>query len=115
MSAQYPLFAEAPTLSDKTILTFLDAAHAINQIRDPAAASGRGRNHAGAGRPVADLRPPGKPLPDADADATLAAHARRRFAKIQNERDVFDAGREGVKLLLNADAFAREVSPRRTA
>ncbi len=35
LSAQYSLFTEAPELSDKTILAYLDDAHAISQIRDP--------------------------------------------------------------------------------
>src|SRR5207253_3090610 len=30
LSAQYPLFSEAPALSDKTILAYLDTTHAIN-------------------------------------------------------------------------------------
>src|SRR5207244_2336996 len=34
MSAQYPLFSEAPSISDKTMLAFLDTAHAISQIHD---------------------------------------------------------------------------------
>jgi len=36
LSAQYPLFSEAPALSDKTILAYLDAVHAINKIGDQA-------------------------------------------------------------------------------
>ena len=59
LSAQYPLFSEAPALTDKTILAFLDTAHAINQIRDPGTARRRGGHHAGADRAVADLRAPG--------------------------------------------------------
>src|SRR5579863_3042050 len=36
IGAQYPLFAEAPMLSDSTIVAFLDAARSVTQIRDPA-------------------------------------------------------------------------------
>ncbi len=34
LNAQYPLFSEAPTLTDQTILQFLDTIHAINNIHD---------------------------------------------------------------------------------
>ena len=48
MQAQYSLFSEVPSLSDKTILEFMDTAHAINQIHDPAAPRRRCRHHPGA-------------------------------------------------------------------
>ena len=33
--AQYTIFNDAPTLSDKTIIAWLDTAEAIDKIRDP--------------------------------------------------------------------------------
>ena len=35
LSAQYPLFAEAPFVSDKTILAYLDSAHGIDEMDEP--------------------------------------------------------------------------------
>ena len=100
MSAQYPLFSEAPTVSDKTIIAYLDTAKAINVIHDPALkGDAAGTMQALMGLWQICLRQESIAL--ADADATLAALL-EPFAKVQNERDIFDGGRAGVKLLLTA-------------
>ena len=100
MSAQYPIFAEAPALSDSTILQFMDAAHGINQIRDGGLRSdAAGTMQALVGLWQIFLRQGS--IGEADSDATLA-QLLRPFAKIQGDRDIFDAGRGGVQLLLTA-------------
>jgi hypothetical protein len=100
MNAQYPLFSEAPMLSDKAIIGFLDAAKAINGIHDPALkADAAGTMQALASLWQIFLRQ--HSIPASAADATLSDLI-SPFAKIQTERDIFDGGRAGVKTLLKA-------------
>jgi hypothetical protein len=100
MSAQYPLFAESPTLSDKTILSFMDTAHATSSIRDQALrADVAGTLQALTGLWQIFVRQ-GSIRPD-QADTTLA-EILTPFAKVQNEREVFDGGQSGVRTLLTA-------------
>jgi len=100
MSAQYRMFSEAPGISDKVILSYLDTARALNQIRDPLLRSESvGMMQALAGLWQIFLRQ--RTIPEGDADAALAG-LMAPFAKIQNERDAFDAGRGGVQTLLKA-------------
>ena len=98
MSAQYSLFAEAPELSDKTILAYLDAAHAISQIRDMEQRA----DTAGTFQALAGLwqifRRQGS-ISTSESDQVLAALI-APFGRIQNSRELFDAGMGGVKLLL---------------
>ncbi len=101
-SAQYPLFSEAPSLTDKTILAYLDAAHAINKIGDQAVrADAAGTLQALAGLWQIFVRQ--GCIPAAASDASLASVI-EPFTKIQNEREIFDGGRNGVKALLAASA-----------
>jgi hypothetical protein len=100
MSAQYSLFAEAPELSDKTILAYLDNAHAISQIRDP----GERADTAGMFQSLNGLwqilRRQGS-ISVAGSDPALAS-LMAPFAKLQNSRELVDAGIGGVRVLLKA-------------
>jgi hypothetical protein len=98
--AQYPIFAEAPELSNATINQFLDVAVAINQIHDlgvRADAAGTMQSLTG----LWQIFYRQQSIPAAEADRTLGAIL-TPFAKAKNERDVFEAGREGSKVLLAA-------------
>jgi hypothetical protein len=98
LGAQYPLFSEAPSLSDATILAYLDAAHGITQVRDLALrADAAGTMQALAGIWQVFVRQ--RSIEPADADGALSALL-QGFAKIQSQRDVFDAGQKGVGTLL---------------
>lgn len=98
MNAQYALFSEAPALSDKTILSFLDVAHSVSQIRDPGLrADAAGTLQALIGLWQIFVRQGS--LPQADSDATLAGIL-APFTKLQNDRELFDGGLAGVRLLL---------------
>lgn len=100
MSAQYSLFAENPELSDKTILAYLDCAHAISQIRDGnlrADAAGTFQGLAGLWQIFARQGS----LSPAEADQTLAG-VMTPFVKIQSDAELFDGGMAGVRLLLKA-------------
>jgi hypothetical protein len=100
MNAQYPLLSEAPWLTDKTIVQFLDSARDLNQIRDLALkADAAGTMQSLVGLWQILLRQGA--IAQSDSDSTLS-QLMAPFAKIQGDRDIFDAGRGGVKLLLAA-------------
>jgi hypothetical protein len=100
MGPQYALFAEAPTVSDATIVAYLDSARGISSIRDMALRL----DTAGIMQSLASfwqvLVRQGN-IPMADADPALA-NLVKPFVKIPNARDAFDAGQKGVKTLLAA-------------
>jgi hypothetical protein len=94
LGAQYPLFAEAPSISDATISGYLEAAHSVSQVRDiPLRADAAGMMQALAGFWQMFVRQRNIAGGNAgnDADASLAA-VMQPFTKIQSQRDVFDAG-----------------------
>src|SRR4029077_16395596 len=100
MGAQYPLFAEAPMLSDATIVAFLDAARGVSQIRDPALrADTAGGMQALTGMWQIFARQ--GTISESEADTSLAALL-QPFTKVQGQRDVFDGGQKGVRALLQA-------------
>jgi hypothetical protein len=105
MGAQYPLFAEAPSVSGATIEGYLEAAHNISQIHDILLRSdAAGMMQALAGFWQIFVRQRSIAGGDADAalaDTTLSAVI-QPFAKIQSQRDVFEAGQKGVRRLLAA-------------
>jgi hypothetical protein len=95
---QYSLFAEAPMLSDKTILQYLDVATSMGGIGDQMMRA----DTAGTMQALASLWQiflrQGSTAP-ADADATLSTIL-TGFTKIKNARELFDAGRAGTRALL---------------
>lgn len=97
-AAQYPIFAEVPSLSDKTIIEYMDTAVAISQIRDPgmrADTAGMAESLVALWQILCRL----EALPPARADSTLSGLL-AGFGKMKGNRELFDAGRSGVKLLL---------------
>jgi hypothetical protein len=98
--SQFPIFAEAPSLTDKTILQYLDVAESVSDIRDNLLKA----DTAGTMQSLASLWQiflrQGS-LPAAEADATLS-QILGGFAKVRNARELFDSGRAGVKTLLAA-------------
>ncbi|MBI3683536.1 MAG: hypothetical protein HY235_24435 [Acidobacteria bacterium] len=98
--AQYPVFAEAPAISDKTIVQYLDLARASLQMKDQAFRA----DAAGGLQALVSLwqilvRQDG--IPQADADGVLS-NLLSGFTRIRGHRELFDAGRAGVQLLLKA-------------
>jgi hypothetical protein len=107
--AQYAIFNDAPTLTDKTINQFLDTALAINKIKDPLLRSDTaGTMQALVGLWQIFCRQ--GTLPPAKADATLASIL-NGFGQVHVDRDVFDGGRTGVKLLLAATGSKEDAPP----
>ncbi len=98
--SQYSLFSEAPQLSEQTILQYLDAARALNrggdtQLRLDLTAS----MQALAG--LWEIFCRHGFIPPAAADATLAGIL-APFPQARSQRDLFDAARSGVRLLMKA-------------
>ncbi len=109
LGSQYAIFNDAPTVSDKTIVQFLDTALAIGKMKDPLLRA----NTAGTMQALVGLwqifSRQGS-LPAAAADESLSTIV-GAFAQIRNDRELFDGGRGGVKLLLKATGSKDDVSP----
>jgi hypothetical protein len=107
--SQYSIFAEAPTLADKTIINYLDTAQEISTIRD----QGLRADAAGTMQGLVGLWQifcrQGSIAPG-EADATLAGII-NEFGKAKNSRELFDGGRNATKLLLKATHLPEESSP----
>lgn len=98
--AQYALFNDAPSLSDKSILQFLDTADAINRIKDStlrANAAGIMQGLVGIWRVMAR----DGSIPAAQTDASFSALL-APFAGMREKEALFDAGRSGVKAILQS-------------
>ena len=109
--AQYAIFNDAPSVTDKTINQFFDTALSIDKIRDSLLRS----DTAGTMQALVGLWQifcrQGS-MPASKADATLSGLL-SGFAAIKTDREVFDAGRAGVKLLLAATGLKEDASPER--
>ncbi|MDX2178450.1 MAG: hypothetical protein SFV18_02580 [Bryobacteraceae bacterium] len=107
--SQYSIFSEAPGLSDKTILAFLDDAAAISSIRD----QGLRADEAGIFQATAGLWQifcrQGL-IPAAEQDSTLAEIV-SVYSKARNTRDLFDAGRAALAVLFKATGTPPNADP----
>src|SRR5215471_13955847 len=95
---QYPLFSECRSLSEKSITQFLDTAAAIGKVKDPPLHS----DLAGTFQSLVGLWQilvRQQSLAEAQADAAFSGIV-GGFAQVKNQRELFDAGRNGVKVLL---------------
>jgi hypothetical protein len=107
--AQYALFNSSPNISDQTIVAFLDMAEANVKLRDPLFR----QNSAGIEQALVSLWEifaRQNLIPPADVDKTLAGII-APFPKVTNDRELFDAGRAGVKVLLAAAGGGPDAQP----
>jgi hypothetical protein len=96
--SQYPLFSESRSISEKSIVLFLDEITAIAKVKDPALHSDlAGTFQAEVGLWQILVRQ--QSIPEAQADNVFSGIV-GGFAQVHNDRELFDAGRNGVKLLL---------------
>lgn len=99
-AGQYTVFAEAPGLSEKTIFQYLDDAKAINDVKDVSMKS----DEAGLMQSLVGLWQifvrQGL-IGQAQADQSLSEML-TAFAKVKNARDLFDAGRTSVTMLMKS-------------
>jgi hypothetical protein len=95
---QYSIFNDVPSVSDKTVLLFLDTADSINKMKD----QGLRADSAGTMQALVGLWQifclQGTIAPN-QADAALAGIL-APFAQIHRDRDLYDAGKAGAVLLL---------------
>ncbi|HYM09437.1 MAG TPA: hypothetical protein VEU62_01825 [Bryobacterales bacterium] len=107
--SQYALFNDAPSLSDETILSFLDTAGTLSKIKDP----GQRSDTVGTFQALVSLWQvfvrQGE-IAETHADASLKSLI-GLFNSVRNDRELFDAGRAGVKALLAATGSREDVSP----
>jgi hypothetical protein len=105
---QYAIFTEAAEVSNATINQFLDTADSVNQIKDLSLrADALGSLQALVG--LWQIFSRQGSIASADRDKSLSALL-VRYQKVRSERDVFDAGREGVQTLLAATKSPEGVS-----
>lgn len=98
--SQYPIFNEVPTLTDKSILKFLDTAESINRIKDQLLRS----DTAGSAQALIGLweifvRQGSIPASQADAVFSTVIEP---FGQVREDEQLFDAARGVVGLLLKA-------------
>ncbi len=109
MGAQYSLFSEAPYLSDKTILQFIDTAAQTSRISDRALrADALGILQATVG--LWQIFSRQGVIATTQADATLS-EILSALGRPLNAADLFDRGRAGVGLLLKAARTPEDASP----
>ena len=98
--SQYAIFNDAATLSDKSIVQFIETADEVARLKDPVLrtdALGTMQSLVG----LWQILSRSGSLPAAKADETFAALL-SPFSDLRDERMLFDAGRSGATLLLSA-------------
>ncbi|HUI76444.1 MAG TPA: hypothetical protein VLY24_00975 [Bryobacteraceae bacterium] len=106
---QYAMLNDAPSISDKTVLQFLDTAEAISHIKDQLLrADSAGTMQALVGLWQIFCRQ--SSIPPDQADAALAGIL-TPFSQIHRDRDIFDAGKNGVLLLVKATGSSDTAAP----
>ncbi len=98
--SQYPLFSESRTLSEKSINLYLDTAVAVTRMKEPlfhSDVAGTSQSLVGLWQILVRQQT----IPESQADAVFAGVV-TPFGSVRNNRELFDAGRNGVKLLLEA-------------
>ncbi|MGE5568533.1 MAG: tetratricopeptide repeat protein [Rhodospirillales bacterium] len=109
LGAQYPVFTEAPGISDQTVIRFLDTALAINRIGNmELRADAAGMMQALTGLWQIFCRQQSIPASHADWALASILHG---FAEVRNRQDLFDAGRSGVGVLLKATGAPETATP----
>ena len=96
--AQYPVFAESRSVSDKTVTQFLDTVESLNKLHEPAFRSDAIASFQGLVS-LWQILVRQRSIPDGQADGALSAIA-ASFTTVHNNRELFDAGRDDIKRLL---------------
>ncbi len=106
--SQYSLLGEAPGISDKSVMQFLDVAQSTGKIKDALLKSDTVGTLQALMAIWQILYRQGS-IPPSQGDASFAAII-APFDETRNARDVFDAGRNGVRVLLAATGASKEGS-----
>ncbi len=107
--SQYAIFNDGPSISDKTILQFMDTADGISRLKDQLLRSDAAGSMQGLVGLWQIFCRQGV-LPAQQADAALAGIL-SGLAQVKSDRDIFDGGRAGVKLLLKASGQREDAPP----
>jgi hypothetical protein len=109
LGAQYVIFGDVPAISDQTIVAFLDVAQSTMTMHDQLLKS----DASGMVQALVSiweiLCRQGSIAPS-KADATLASIL-SPFNKVRRQRDLFEAGRNGTKVILEAAGAPANTSP----
>ncbi len=108
-AAQYTLFSECPLLSDKTIVDYLDTAQSVSKIGDALLRSDTAGSMQGLTGLWQIFCRQGA-IADGQADGSLDA-VLTGFAKVRNNRDLFETAAAGVRTLLKATGAKDGASP----
>ena len=103
--AQYPIFSESRSVSDKTVTQFLDTVEYLGKIHEPAYRSDAVGSFQGMVS-LWQILVRQRSIPENQADATLSAIA-GSYASVKNNRDLFDAGRQDIQHMLEASVAAK--------
>ena len=96
--SQFAIFSESRSLSDKSVNQYMDAIESINRLKEPLLFSDvAGSFQALIGLWQILVRQ--QTIPASQADPVFSGIA-SSFLQVRNDRELFDAGRNGVKLLL---------------
>jgi hypothetical protein len=95
---QYTIFSESRSVSDKTVMQFLDTVEALNKLREPPFRSDAIGSFQGLAS-LWQILVRQQSITGEQADAALFAIA-GSFAALHNNRELFDASRDGAKRLL---------------
>jgi hypothetical protein len=107
--SQYAIFNDAATLSDKSIAQFMDTAEAAGRIKDSMLrADTLGTMQSLVGLWQIFSRAGSLPADKADEAFTALVTP---FSAVHDDRTLFDAGRDGVKLLLSATGSKADGPP----
>ncbi len=99
-SAQYSFFSEVPDLSDRTIIAWMDTAASLDKIRDQAFRQDAIATYQGL-TGLWQIFCRQKSIPAAQADGALVAIT-TPFSGLKSSRELFDAGRTGLRTLVTA-------------
>jgi hypothetical protein len=103
-SAQYMIFSDAPLVSDKTVVAWLDSAESLDKVRDTSFRQDVIGTYQGLTGIWQIFSRQGS-IPANKADEALAAVI-APFATVKSSRDLFDAGRSGVTTLLKSSGVS---------
>ncbi len=107
--SQYSIFSESPQVSDATMLLYLDKAKALSEMRNQGERSdAAGLLQALVG--IWQILARQQLLPAGEVDATLAGVI-TPFGNTRTSRELFDAGRAGLNLLLKATGSPADARP----
>jgi len=109
--AQYPVFSESRSLSDASILHFLDTAESLNKVHDQLWRT----DALGTFQSLISLWQilvrQGS-IPESQADAVFSKIT-TSFGQLHNERELFDSGRDSVRALIAAAPESKELPQER--